>query len=150
MTSARELAVPDVAPDAAPEQPVVELLLHVRHPAGVDLGQHDLQLGHPVEHAAVDELHHPHRGLEEPQIALGVALGDRPGGVDVLGGLVDQRHVDVQRHAGLGDGLPHGVVLLGEVEVAVREAADQRPHDSRVGRPSGDLGHARRRRRGWG
>ena len=48
---------------------VVDLLLHVGHPAEVDLGEDHVELGEAVEHAGEDHLDHPVRRVEEAAVA---------------------------------------------------------------------------------
>ena len=86
----------------APEA-VVELLLDIGNPAGVDLGHHDGEVRHPIEHAGVEELHHDRGCREEANVTGGMAGGDAVRRVHVEGQVVLQRHVHVEGKASLCD-----------------------------------------------
>ena len=54
---------------------VVDLLLEVRHPSAVDLGDHDRELGEAVEDAGEDHLDDAVRRVEEAPVARAAANG---------------------------------------------------------------------------
>ena len=97
MYSLGSFCEPEPADRVEAQVVVVDLLLDVGHPAEVDLGEDDIELGEPVEHAGEDELDHPVGRVEEAAVAgeLGAVRG---------GHRLRQRDVDAERDAPLGEG----------------------------------------------
>ena len=115
---------------------VVDLLLEVRHPAAVDLGDDDVQRGEAVEHAGEDQLDDAVRRVEEAAVA-----GQRR---PVRGRhRLRERHVDRQRDRRPRRGAPNTASSSGStLERAVRVAAHRRRP-----RMPGTVRHALRSRR---